>query len=68
MMQTCPDAGFLYPPGDYQALAKGLQELINSPDLLKRRKKAALETAEEKWNWEIEEKKFITLVKECLES
>lgn len=68
IMQTCPEAGFLYPPGDYQALAKGLQELIDSPDLLKRRKKAALKAAEEKWNWEIEEKKLVALIKTCLES
>ena len=34
VIENCPDAGFLYSPGDYNSLAAGLQVLIDSPSIL----------------------------------
>ena len=58
-METCPAAGFLYPPGDYRALARELQKLLDEPELLRKRKAAALEAAQERWNWEIESQHLV---------
>lgn len=64
--QTCSDAGFLYPPGDYKALAVGLQRFLDSPQLLFEAKTAALRAAETQWNWETESKKVVELVRSAL--
>jgi glycosyltransferase involved in cell wall biosynthesis len=62
VLQTCPDAGFLYSPGDYRVLAAGLQRLVNSPALLHAARAAALKAARERWNWERESQQLISLV------
>jgi glycosyltransferase involved in cell wall biosynthesis len=62
ILATCPAAGFLYQPGDYKALAAGLQELIDSPARLRQSKEAALRAAHERWNWEAESRKLTSLV------
>jgi glycosyltransferase involved in cell wall biosynthesis len=59
IMSTCPGAGFLYAPGDYQALAGHLNRFILEPKLLQSSKQAALGAAQERWNWERESKKLI---------
>jgi len=59
IMSTCPDVGFLYPPGDFKALAGHLYRLISEPNLLQTYKQAALRAAKERWNWEIESKKLV---------
>lgn len=66
VMHTCPGAGFLYPPGDYQALAGELQKLIDSPDLLREQKAAALRAAQHRWNWEVERRILIEAVASIL--
>ncbi len=62
ILETCTDTGFSYEPGDHQSLAQGLQQLIDSPSLLKQRKSAALEAARTHWNWEMESRKLVDLV------
>ena len=54
IMSTCPEAGFLYPPGDFLSLADGLNMFLSEPKLLQSFKQAALQAAYEKWNWEKE--------------
>jgi glycosyltransferase involved in cell wall biosynthesis len=54
IMESCPEAGFLYLPGNYKALAENLRQLIERPELLDRSKKAAFEAALNRWNWEKE--------------
>lgn len=54
IMSTCLNAGFLYPPGDYKALAQHLHRFISEPRLLESHKHAALVAAQERWNWEKE--------------
>jgi len=66
ILRSCPDAGFLYSPGDYQSLAAGLQRYINSPALLAAAKKAALQAARDRWNWEIESQQLVSLVRATL--
>ncbi len=58
IMSTCSNAGFLYPPGDYKALAEHLHRLISEPKLLRAYKQAALLAAQERWNWERESEKL----------
>jgi glycosyltransferase involved in cell wall biosynthesis len=66
IVSACPGAGFLYSPGDHKSLAAGLQALIDSPDLLLRRKAAALQAAQQRWNWETESRQLLELVGSAL--
>ena len=59
VMSTCPQAGFLYPSGDYRCLAGHLNKLLSEPGLIRSCKQAALEAAEEQWNWESESLRII---------
>lgn len=62
VLNTCSDSGFLYPIGDYKSLAKLLQTYIDFPDILKKSKEAALRAAKDRWNWEMESQRLISLV------
>lgn len=62
IMQSCPQAGFVYEAGDHRALAAELQKLIDSPELLSRRKSAALNAARKRWNWEEESRRLVAVV------
>jgi len=66
IMSTCSNAGFLYPPGDYKALAQHLHRLISEPRLLESHKHAALKAAEERWNWESESNKMVNKIASLL--
>ena len=66
IVSACPDAGFLYSPGDHESLAAGLQELIDSPELLLQRKVASLQAAQDRWNWEIECRQLVLLASSAL--
>ena len=66
VMTHCQEAGFCYPPGNYQRLAAGLSELMRNPSLLRQRKEAALKAARERWNWENESQRLVALVGEVL--
>jgi len=64
IMSTCPDVGFLYPPGDYQTLADHIKLWIENHERLKSCKQAALEAARKRWNWEIEGKALLDKIKD----
>lgn len=49
-----PEAGALYEPGDYRALAAILQEWHDDPVRLRAARKAARRAAEKRYNWERE--------------
>ncbi len=66
VMQSCPDTGFTYCPGDYQALAFHLKQLATNPARLQTHKRAALQAAERQWNWEIESLKLVATIAHCL--
>ena len=66
VMSTCPGAGFLYAPGDYQALAGHLNRFILEPKLLQSSKQAALDAAQERWNWEREREKLVANITDLL--
>ena len=60
ILQTVPDAGFLYPPGDVAALAAGLRRLLTEPGALDRARTAARRAAEERYCWEIERDRLVS--------
>jgi len=62
VLETIPNAGYLYPPGNYEALATILKNLIDHPELLQRNKQVALAAARTQWNWEIESRKLVEAV------
>jgi len=62
VMESSPGTGFLYSPGDCEALAAGLLKLVEDRSLLQRTKQAALSMARERWNWESESKKLVESV------
>jgi glycosyltransferase involved in cell wall biosynthesis len=62
VLNTCPEACLVYPPGDHAALAAGLQRWLDSPQLLQRARRAALEAARTRWNWETESRRLVELV------
>jgi glycosyltransferase involved in cell wall biosynthesis len=66
VMAECPDAGWLVPAGNVSALAKALQEAVDTPDNLALRKLAALAAAEERWSWEHCEATLVAIVNEAL--
>ena len=66
IMESTPEIGFLYKPGDYNDLAKNLNELISKPAKLAAYKKASLEAAEKIWNWEKESKKLLEITENSL--
>jgi glycosyltransferase involved in cell wall biosynthesis len=66
VLETCPGAGFLYPPGDYQTLAGHLRRLSEAPEAVQRARRAALAAARERWNWELESQKILSPAKAAL--
>lgn len=67
IMDSAPNAGYLYPVGDYTALAAILRGWIAQPESLQRSKAAALEAARSQWNWELESQKLVALIRHLLE-
>ena len=59
-------AGFCYPSGDAAALAAGLQRWLDNPDALQRAKDKAWELASTRYNWEFEQKIFLSEVERVL--
>ena len=52
VMAACPDAGWVIPSGDIDALAKCLQRIIDKPKCLQSAKAKALDAAASSWAWE----------------
>jgi glycosyltransferase involved in cell wall biosynthesis len=66
IMANIPDAGFLYPASDPDALARGLLALGNSPARLTAAKIAASKAAEARFCWEIESQRLVATVESVL--
>lgn len=62
IFSTCPEAGFMYPSGDYRTLAGYIKRFLEEPQLLSSCKQASIRYACQKWNWEIESCKLIEAV------
>lgn len=58
-MAKAPEAGFLYPPGDAQALAEGIRTLLESPASLARAQAAAWRAADEGLSWEFDAPRLV---------
>jgi glycosyltransferase involved in cell wall biosynthesis len=54
ILRACPDAGFLYAPGDVSSLAGGIRRLIDDDAALASARRAARVAAEERFSWEKE--------------
>jgi glycosyltransferase involved in cell wall biosynthesis len=62
IMDTCPDAGVLYRCRDFQTMASHLQAWIKHPAKLAAAKRASLEAARTRWNWEHESEALVATV------
>ena len=60
ILETVPEAGFLYRPGDVDALAGGLRGLLTEPGALGRARAAARRAAEERYCWDIERERLVS--------
>jgi glycosyltransferase involved in cell wall biosynthesis len=65
-LQSVRDGGMLYRPGDAEAIANQLCKWSNDPAALANAKRAALEAARTKWNWETESRHLIAAVSDTL--
>jgi glycosyltransferase involved in cell wall biosynthesis len=59
ILRQIPNAGFLYPAGNPEALAQGLAEWAGDLNALSRAKQAAWEGARERFCWDLEKVKFL---------
>ncbi len=62
VLESCPTAGFLYHPGDFEGLARQLQNWLSSRSALMQAKEASLQAAKARWNWETESSRFLEKV------
>lgn len=65
--ETHPEVGWIYPCGDVQSLAKLLHEINRDRFGLMQRKSKALQLAQERYNWEVEQVKLLNLVEAALQ-
>lgn len=66
VLEMCPNAGYLYTPGDAVSLAAILQRLADNPELLQQHKAAALDAAHTRWNWETESQYLVDSIHNAL--
>jgi glycosyltransferase involved in cell wall biosynthesis len=66
VMEQAPGMGFLYPPGDAEALAEGLLKWLEEPGALNGCRLAARKAAEEQFNWEKEKRVLLAAVNTAL--
>ena len=59
VMSQIPSAGFLYPSGQPEMLARGIQKWLANPDSLRRAQQAAWDAARERFNWDHEKQRFL---------
>jgi glycosyltransferase involved in cell wall biosynthesis len=52
VLEDLGEGGWLYPPGDGAALARGLKRWADDPHTLQRAKQAAWAAAKRRWHWE----------------
>ena len=60
IMESVPEAGFLYPPGDVASLAAGLRRLLVEPGLLDRARRAARRASDDRYCWELERDRLVS--------
>ena len=66
--EQAPGGVFLYPSGDAPALAACLNTLLESADVLRQAKAAALDAAERRFCWECQEQALLKSIKRALGS
>jgi glycosyltransferase involved in cell wall biosynthesis len=66
IMDSAPDVGFTYAPGDADALARGLQRYLDEPATLARARAASLAAAERRYCWEREQQSLVDAVEGAL--
>ena len=64
-IQQYPAVGVLYPQGNHKILADVLLTYQANPEKLEAQRQAAWTLAQEQLNWEMEQKNWLTLVKEA---
>jgi glycosyltransferase involved in cell wall biosynthesis len=62
LMSNIPEAGFVYSWGDHVALAQNLRAWWERPDSLRTARKAALQAAEDRYNWRSERAKLARVI------
>jgi glycosyltransferase involved in cell wall biosynthesis len=62
-----PDAVFVYPQRDTQALAKMMDELLLSPHKLTVARQLAWQLGHQKFNWDLEKSTFLKLIESALD-
>jgi glycosyltransferase involved in cell wall biosynthesis len=68
VLAECGEGAELYEPGDHDALAAILERWRSDRHRLERAKRASLNTARHRWNWESERAKIVQLVHRALET
>ena len=66
VQEQAPEAILLYPPGDFERLASRLNGLLESKEVLRRAKAAALTAASKTFCWERQEARLLDAVKGAL--
>ena len=66
IMESVPEAGFLFRPGDSAGLAKKLREWLNDPGKLLLAKQQARHFGETRYCWDREKDKLVNAVKQVL--
>jgi glycosyltransferase involved in cell wall biosynthesis len=62
VLAKSPEAGHLYPPGDFRILASHLDSWARHPRALEAARQASTRAGEEIWNWEREGEKVVAAV------
>jgi glycosyltransferase involved in cell wall biosynthesis len=57
LADSLKEGALVYPPGDVEALARGLSAWAHDPWLLRQAKAAAWRAAQTRWHWDHEEEK-----------
>jgi glycosyltransferase involved in cell wall biosynthesis len=66
IVDSAPRAGFLYPPGDADALAARLEPFVHARRGLIEAQEAAWQAGEQRYNWDRERDIFLDAVREAL--
>lgn len=68
IMEKAGAAGFLYPPGDADALRRGLERLVSDPAKLRQAQAAARAAAEARFSWEHESPRLIQYLEDLAQA
>jgi len=66
LMQELPDSGLCYEIGDIETVARQLEQWERDRSALERFRRNAWRYGEERYNWEVEQKKFLAVVEHAL--